>query len=173
MFFPVFFFLHTFFVKDTSHILWKRWSGGIVRFSDSSSLFIGDGCWQPVVTSRFGPKMAADNRLSLAILDQKRLLTTSHIFTVKWFKMVFHLIEFILICFRKILIAKANGQFYLCSCIFGTLCYIYMWTLSFLMFFFFLMDTNNVAFKFSPYLLPIVVHELLSNFYFTLPIFFF
>ena len=28
------------------------------------------------------------------------------------------------------------------------------------------------AFKFSPYLLPIVVHELLSDFYFTLPIFF-
>ena len=33
------------------------------------------------------------------------------------------------------------------------------------------MDTNNVAFNFSPYLLPIVVHELLSNLDFTLPIF--
>ena len=29
------------------------------------------------------------------------------------------------------------------------------------------MDTNNIAFKFSPYLLPIVVHELLSNLDFT------
>ena len=35
------------------------------------------------------------------------------------------------------------------------------------------MDTNNVAFKFSPYLLLIVVHELLSNLDFNLPIFFF
>ena len=35
------------------------------------------------------------------------------------------------------------------------------------------MDTNNVAFKFSPYLLPIVVHELSSNLEFTLPIIFF
>ena len=35
------------------------------------------------------------------------------------------------------------------------------------------MDTNNVEFKFSPYLLTIVVHELLSNLDFTLPIFFF
>ena len=25
------------------------------------------------------------------------------------------------------------------------------------------MDTNTVAFNFSPYLLPIVVHEILSN----------
>ena len=32
---------------------------------------------------------------------------------------------------------------------------------------------NNIAFKFSPYLLPIVVHELLSNLDFTYPIFFF
>ena len=35
------------------------------------------------------------------------------------------------------------------------------------------MDTNNVAFRFSPYLLTIVVHELLSYSDFTLPIFFF
>ena len=34
------------------------------------------------------------------------------------------------------------------------------------------MDTNNVVFKFSLYLLPIVVHELLPNLDFTLPIFF-
>ena len=32
-----FFFLSTLFVKDTGHMLRKRWSGGIVRFSDSSS----------------------------------------------------------------------------------------------------------------------------------------
>ena len=32
------------------------------------------------------------------------------------------------------------------------------------------MDTNTVAFNFSPYLLPIVVHEILSNLDFTLPI---
>ena len=35
------------------------------------------------------------------------------------------------------------------------------------------MDTNNVAFEFSPSLLPIVVHELLSNLDFILCIFFF
>ena len=35
------------------------------------------------------------------------------------------------------------------------------------------MDTNNVAFKFSPYLLPIVVQELLSNIDSTLHIFFY
>ena len=34
------------------------------------------------------------------------------------------------------------------------------------------MDINNIAFKFSPYLLAIVVHELLSNLEFTLPIVF-
>ena len=34
------------------------------------------------------------------------------------------------------------------------------------------MVTNNVAFKFSPYLLPIIVQELLSNLDSTLPIFF-
>ena len=33
------------------------------------------------------------------------------------------------------------------------------------------MDTNNVAFKFSPSLLPIVVHELVSNLDFILCIF--
>ena len=38
--------------------------------------------------------------------------------------------------------------------------------------FFSCMDTNNVAFEFSPYLLPIVVHELLSNLDFILCIFF-
>ena len=32
------------------------------------------------------------------------------------------------------------------------------------------MDTNTVAFNFSPYLLPIVVHEILSNLDFALPI---
>ena len=34
------------------------------------------------------------------------------------------------------------------------------------------MDTSNVAFIFSPYLLPIVAHELLSNLDSTLPVFF-
>ena len=72
--------------------------------------------------------MAADNRLSPAIIDKKWLLTTSHIFTIKWFKMGFHLIEIILICDKKILTAKANGQFYLHSCIFGVLCYIFTYT---------------------------------------------
>ena len=57
---------------------------------------LGDGCWQPVVTSHFGPKMAPDNRLSPAVLDQKWLLTTSHIFTIKWFKIEFHFIDFIM-----------------------------------------------------------------------------
>ena len=108
--------------------------------------------------------MAADNRLSPAILDQKWLLTTSHIFTIKWFNMVFHLIDFILICYKKILIAKANGQFYF----WGPVLRIHVDSLVFSC-----MDTNNVAFKFSPYLLPIVVHELLSNLDVTLPIFFF
>ena len=64
------------------------------------------------------------------------------------FKMGFHLIEFILLCDKKILTAKANGQFYLHSCIFGVLCYIYMWTLSTLMY---------------GHHLALVLHELLSN----------
>ena len=46
-------------------------------------------------------------------------------FTIKWFKMGFHLIDVIIICDKKILTAKANGQFYLHSCIFGALCYIF------------------------------------------------
>ena len=57
--------------------------------------------------------MAPDNRLSPAILDQKWLLTTNHIFTIKRFKILFYLIDFMLICYKKNLTAKADGQFYL------------------------------------------------------------
>ena len=45
--------------------------------------------------------MAADNRLSPAILDQKWLMTTSYIFTIKWFITMFYLIDFILICYKN------------------------------------------------------------------------
>ena len=64
---------------------------------------------------------------------------------------------------------KANGQFYLHSCIFGgPLLHIHVDSQLFSC-----MDTNNVALEFSPSLLPIVVHELLSNLDFILCIFFF
>ena len=43
----------------------------------------GSVCCQSVVASHFGPKTTAYSRLSPAITDQKRLLTTSHILSVK------------------------------------------------------------------------------------------
>ena len=99
--------------------LWKYLRRRLLTTRCHQPFWTKKGCWQPVVTSHFGPKW---------------LLTTSHIFTIKWLKMVFHFINFILICYKKILIVKANGQFYLHICIFGALCYIYMWTLSFFMY---------------------------------------
>ena len=103
--------------------------------------------------------MAADNRLSPAILDQKWLLTTSHIVPIKWFKMVFHLIDLILTCYKNSH-SKAKWPVFLA---FLGPCVTY--TCGLLVFS--CMDTNNITFKFSPYLLPIVVHELLSNLDFT------
>ena len=111
---------------------------------------------------------AADNRLSPAVLDHKWLLTTSHIFTVKWFKMVFHLIDFILICYEKNFHNKGKWPVLLAFLYFwGPVLRIHVDSLVFSC-----MDTKNVAFKFSPYLLLTVVYELLSNFDFTLPIVF-
>ena len=75
--------------------------------------------------------MAADNRLSPAILDQKWLLTTSHIFTIKWFKMLFHLTVFILICYKKYSHSKGKWPVLLVFLHFwGPVLHI-MWTLSF------------------------------------------
>ena len=111
--------------------------------------------------------MAADNRLSPAVLDQIWLLTTSHIFTIKWFKMVFHLIDFILIYVIKNSHSKGKWPVLLAFLYFwGPVLHIHVDSSVFSC-----MDTSNVAFKFSAYLLPIVVHELLSNIDFTLPFF--
>ena len=78
--------------------------------------------------------------------------------------MVFHLIDFILICYKKN--SHSIGKWPV------LLVFMHYWgsVLTYILcglLVFSCMDTNNVAFKFSPYLLLIVVHELLSNLDFT------
>ena len=76
----------------------------------------------------------------------------------KMVKMVFHLID-LLICYKN---SHSKGKWPVLLAFMGP-CVTY--TCGLLVFS--CIDINNIAFKFSPYLLPIVVHELLSNLDFT------
>ena len=81
----------------------------------------------------------------------------------------FTVVDFISICYKKNSRSKGEWPVLLAFLYFwGPVLLIQVDSLVFLC-----MDTNNVVFKLSPYLLPIVVHELLPNLDFTLPIFFY